>query len=515
MAKAPWTRPAKRVFSSALEGIERVGNRLPDPFMLFVYLFAVLAVVSTVFAALGTTVTIPGTSKPIAIRGLFTGDGAEFLITKMIENFIEFPPLGNVLLMLMAVGVAERTGLLKAVVRAALTRVSGRVLPYAVAFVGFQAHVMSDVSMIVIPPLAALLFREAGRHPVAGLIGGFACVSGGYGAGLLLGSSDALLAGITSKAVDILPMGTGIDTHIAMNWFFTAASGLVLPFVGGWITAHIVEPRLGTYQDIEAGDDEVASGLDPVERRGLRNALITLAVYLLVVFGGWLVPGSPLRGDNGAFVPSPFLSGLVPILFVAFLATGIVYGLSIRAVTSNRDVPRLMADSVKEVAGYIVLIFAVSQFIALFSWTNVGSLLAVKSAEALTALGLTGFGGILLFVALASMLNLFIISGSAMWSLMAPVFIPAFLLLGFEPGLVQAAFRIGDSATQIITPMNPYLLVLLTFVRKYQPGTGLGTLMARLSIYVIPFWVFWAALLAVFYFAEIPVGPGTPIHLPH
>lgn len=228
---------------------------------------------------------------------------------------------------------------------------------------------------------------------------------------------------------------------------------------------------------------------------------------------GTLPSGSPFRGDGGALVPSPLLSGIVLLVFGSFFLPGLAYGIATGAITAGRDVPRLMTEAVRDLAGYIVLIFAIGQFIALFGWTNIGALIAVRGADLLQSIGLTGFAAIVGFVMLASVLNLFLVSASAMWSLLAPVFIPLFLLLGYEPGFVQAAFRIGDSATQIITPMNPYLLVLLGFVRRYEPDAGLGTLMARLFPYVIPFWVVWVLILAAFVVLGIPVGPGTGMRL--
>ncbi|OXM65167.1 MULTISPECIES: AbgT family transporter [Amycolatopsis] len=502
--------PAERV----LGFVERVGNRLPDPFFLFVYLFAALAVITTAVAACHVTVTVPGTTQPVAVKGLFTGEGVRFLLSKLVDNFVTFPPLGNVLVMLLAVGLAERAGLLEAAVRAVFSRAPRWLLPFAVSLVSFQAHVMADAGIIVIPPLAALVFRAAGRHPVAGAVGSFACVTGGYGAGTLLGSYDALLSGLTQKAVTVVPVAVQPQVTMAMNWFFTTAAGLLLPFLGAWLTARVLEPRLGPYTPPEGTAADESAALTPVQRKGLRRAAIVLVAYVVVVAGAWLLPGSPLRGDNGSLISSPLLTGLVLVLFLAFVLAGITYGVTTGTITGPGDVPSMMAEAVKDMAGYIVLILAISQFIAVFTWSNLGTLLAVRGAEFLQSVHLTGFAGILAFVVLVSVLNLFITSGSALWSLVAPVFVPAFMLLGYDPGFVQAAYRIGDSATQIITPLSPYLFVLLTVLRRYEPDVRLGTLIARMSIFVIPFWVVWVGLLAVFYFGDIPFGPGVHVHLP-
>ncbi|MQA97076.1 MAG: AbgT family transporter [Streptosporangiales bacterium] len=499
-----------------LNRVERVGNRLPDPFYLFVWLFVVLAAVSTAIAAFGVTVTIPGTSEALPIKGLISGEGLEYLLDSAVDNFVSFPPLGNIVMMLMAVGVAERTGLLEAVVRATFSRAPAWLLPYALALVCFQAHVMSDVSVIVIPPLAALVFLHAGRHPVAGAIGAFAMVMGGYGAGVLIGSLDALLFGITEETAGIITSVPEPHLHIAMNWFFTAASGMILPFVGAWILAKVVEPRLGTYAPPEGAAAEADDGplVSDAMRAGMRRAGLWTGGYVLIAAIGWLIPGSPLRGEGDAFVPSPLLSGMVPLLFVAFMVAGISYGTGAGTLGGATGVPKKMADAVRDIAPYIVLIFAISQVLGVFEWSNVGTLLAVKAAAGMQAIHMTGFTAILMFVLLASVINLFITSGSAMWSLLAPVFVPAFMLLNYDPAFIQAAFRIGDSATQIISPMNLYVYVALGAIQKYEPELKVGGLIVRLSVFVVPFWVIWAALLGVFYFADLPVGPGNGVHLP-
>jgi aminobenzoyl-glutamate transport protein len=515
-----------RLLDRVLGTIERVGNRLPHPFFLFAALFALLAVVSTVLGAAGARVTVPGTDDTVQVKGMLTGEGVRWLLENLIPNFTGFPSLGTVLLMMMAVGVAERTGLLETAVRATIARAPARVLPYVVAFVACQAHLMSDIAILVIPPLAALTFKNAGRNPVAGLIGGFACVCAGYSAGFTIGALDALYTGITGPAASVLPTGADAPTHILINYFFTATASLLLAGLGGFLIARVLEPRLPrpsgdgspTAEETaggpaSAGEPVTAREVTAREKRGLLLAGLTVAGYAAVVVVTWLLPGSPLRGEGGALVESPVLSGIVPLLFVAFLLASLVYGVTVRAFAKAEDLPRMMSDSVTSMSGYIVLIFAISQVIGVFNWSGVGTLLAVKSASLLESLGLTGFTGIVVFVLLACVLNLFITSGSALWSLMAPVFVPAFMLLGMEPAFTQAAFRIGDSATQMFTPLNPYLFLTLALLRRYEPDAKLGTLMSRLSLFVVPFLVVWLAVLGAFYAFDLPLGPGADIHV--
>ncbi|MFG2344569.1 AbgT family transporter [Streptomyces phaeochromogenes] len=501
--------PLDRVLSL----IERAGNALPNPVVLFSVLFLLLAGASTALDLGGVSVKVPGSDETKHITGLLTGDGVKWLVENLVINFATFPPIGAVLVLIMVVGLCEKTGLLETLMRATLARVPRAVLPYAVALIASQAHMMSDVACIVLPPLAALVFKSAGRHPVAGLIGGFACVTAGYAAGFTVGSLDALYVGITQQAAAVLPAGDGLDIHLLINYFFTAASSLVLAAVGGFLISRVLEPRLGAYEPAGEESDDRDLTLTPVQRRALLRTALVVLVYLAGVLALWLPEGAPLRGEGGAFVPSPLLSGIVPVLFGAFLLAGLTYGFSVKQLTKAEDVTTAVTESVKTMSGYLVMMFVAAQVIALFTWSNVGVLLAVKGAALFDSMGVTGFWAILVFVLLVSCLNLFILSGSALWSLVGPVFVPAFMLMGMSPALTQAAFRIGDSATGVITPMNPYVFLILAMLRQYEPDAKLGTLISRLAIFVVPFMLVWLAILGVFYGFDLPLGPGADIGL--
>lgn len=502
-----------RALDRVLSGIERAGNKLPHPFYLFVGLFVILAVVSTVLADLGTQVTVPGGKKTVVVNGLFSEKGVVWLLENLITNFTSFPTLGTVLMMMMAVGIAEKSGLLEIVVRNTIARAPGWILPYVVALVSCQAHVMSEVSMLILPPLAALAFKAAGRNPIAGLIGSFACVASGYAAGFFVGVLDALYTGITEQAVKIIPGGAAAPTHILINYYFTATASVVLGLIGGFLISRVLEPRLPQPVATDSAEEEIVE-ITSAQRRGMRLSGLAVVAFLAVVVTYWLLPDSPLRGKGGTLVPSPLLSGIVPVLFFTFLIAGVVYGVTARTVTKAADVPKLMAEAVTTLTGYIVLIFAISQVIALFNWSGVGTVLAVNLAGLLKSAGLTGLLGIILFVLLICVLNLFITSGSALWSLVAPVFVPTFMLIGIAPAFTQAAFRIGDSATQMITPMNPYVFLLLAMLQRYEPKAQLGTLMARLSVFFVPFLTLWLVVLSAFYLLGLPLGPGAGIHMP-
>ncbi|MEN5072512.1 AbgT family transporter [Isoptericola cucumis] len=504
-----------------LAAVERVGNRLPEPFTLFLVLFAVIAVASTGMALAGVTVQMPGTDEVVEVKGLFTAVGMTWLTENLGANFVGFPPLVTVLPILMAVGVAEKSGLLPAAVRVVFGSAPRWALAYAVGFVGVLGSVMADTAFIIIPPLAAMVFRAAGRHPVAGLLGGFAAAGAGYSTNILVTSLDALFAGITSSVVQILP-NPGDPVNPLSNWFFNAVSSVVLALLAGFLIDKVLEPRIRRQgvpveQVADDGDDPLASTSAATthdDRRGLRHALLAGLAVAVVMAAAVLVPGSPWRNEDGGFLPeSPLLSSIVFIVFTMFLVPAVAFGRAVGTVRRIEDVPIMFGQALRDMIGFVVLAFVLGQFIALFNWSGVGQWIAVSGASALESVGLTGYGAILGFLVVASLLNPFIISGSALWTLMAAVFVPMFALIGYEPGFVQAAFRVGDSATQIITPLNPYMIVLLTFLRRWEPEAGLGTVMARLLPFTVCFWVVWAAILTAFFFLDLPVGPGNGIFL--
>lgn len=509
-----------------LAGVERVGNRLPDPFILFLLLFGIVAVASTAMAWANVSVTVPGSDEATRIRGLFTAEGMSWLTTTLGENYLGFPPLATVLPILLAVGVAEKSGLLAAMIRRAFGAAPRWALPYAVGLVGVAGSIMADAAFVVIPPLAALVFKAAGRHPVAGLLGGFAAAGAGYSTSMLVTSLDALFAGITTAVTGALP-NPGAPVNPLSNYFFNVASSGVLILAAGFLIDKVLEPRLvkqsvprSETEEEDAGADGGAASevldpnLTPVERRGLRWALVLGALVAGLIAAAALVPNSPWRNEDGGFLPSsPLLSSIVFIVFVMFVVPGLVYGRITGTMPGARDIPRVMGQSIKEMSGFLVLAFVLGQFIALFNWSGIGNWIAVAGASGLESIGLTGYPAILAFIVLASLLNLFIISGSAMWTLMAAVFVPMFALLGYEPAFVQAAFRVGDSATQVLTPLNPYMIVLLTMLRRYEPSAGLGTVISRMLPFTVVFWIAWVAVLTVFYVFNLPLGPGNGIFI--
>jgi aminobenzoyl-glutamate transport protein len=363
---------------------------------------------------------------------------------------------------------------------------------------------------VLLVPLAALIFAAAGRHPIAGMAAAFAGVSGGYSANLFLGTVDPLLSGLTQEAARIVEPGYLVNP--ACNYYFMAASTFVITAAGWLVTDRIVEPRLGPWKDTggaAAPKDATLRPLDGAERRGLRFAAIVAVVFTTALLLGTVPSDGFLRDpDTGSLLHSPFLSGIVALIFLAGALLGIAYGIGARTIRSDADVMRGMSKSMETLASYMVLVFFAAQFVAFFNWTNLGLIVAVEGASTLKASGLSGIPLMIGFILLTGFLNLFMGSASAKWAIMAPIFVPMFQILGYTPELTQAAYRVGDSTTNIISPMMSYFALIIAFFQRYQRSAGIGTLVATMLPYTIAFLVCWSALLGLWMAFGWPLGPG-------
>ncbi|MET3696898.1 aminobenzoyl-glutamate transport protein [Bacillus oleivorans] len=493
-----------------LNGIERVGNKLPDPFFIFIYLVAFVILLSWAVGSMGVTVEHPGTGEELPIKSLISEEGLVYILSSMLDNFTGFAPLGLVLTMMLGIGLAEKVGLLETAIKRSILNAPKSFVTYAVIFIGILGNLASDASFVLIPPLAAMVFHAVGRHPLAGLAAGFAGVGSGFTANLFVAGTDALLAGISTEAAKNAGLGEIVVTPVD-NWYFMIASVFVLSIVGAFITEKIIEPRLGTYK---GKAEKALEEANPLEMKGLRNSAIAGIVYLGLVALALFWPDSPLRNEDGGIVPSPFLDNIIPIILFFFISVGVAYGVTVKKITSTKDIPKYMSEAIKDMSGYIVLIFAASQFISYFNWTNLGTWVAVNGAEFLTSINMTGLPVVIGFSILVSILNLIIFSGSALWALLAPVFIPMFMLLDYHPAFIQAAYRIAESTTNVITPLNPYILIVLAFMQEYDKKAGLGTLISLMLPYTIIFFAIWLVLLIVFALLGIPFGPGIGVYLP-
>lgn len=495
---------APGVTGRMLRGIERVGNRLPHPFYLFLILAGLVAVASAIAAAAGATTLDPATDEVVPVQSLLSPEGAVYALTSAIDNFVAFPPFGLIITVMLGIGVAERLGLLSAFMRGAVLAAPRSLVTVVVVVVSLMGNLASDSAMVIIPPLAAAAFLAAGRHPLAGFITSYAAVVAGFSANVIIAGTDVLLSGITTSSAQIVDPAAQV-TPLA-NWFFMSASTVILAIAITITCQRFLEPRLGPWRgEVEAGDTKP---LERAERRGLLAAGIAVVVFVGLVATAALVPGSPLQGEGGQLLRSPFMDGLPIFLLLLFLVVGVTYGLAAGTLTRWSQVPEMMVESVKELVPFIVVIFTAAQAIAWFSWSKLGLLVATSGAEALGAAGLDGVGGLMLFSLFVILPALLLASGSALWTLLGPIFVPMFMLNGIDPAAVQAAFRIADSATNPLVPMNPMLPVILGLMQRWAPKGGLGTLFSLVLPFTIVIFVVWLLQLLVWGLAGLPFGPG-------
>ncbi|MBS3681248.1 AbgT family transporter [Ornithinibacillus massiliensis] len=503
----------KGLFQSSLDRIELVGNKLPHPATLFAILALLVILLSAALQPLNISVEHPGEEgTTVEINNLLSAEGIQYIFTNMTSNFIGFAPLGVVLLTMLGIGVAERTGLISALLRGFVLSVPNRFITLGLVFAGIMSSVASDAGYVVLPPLGALIFAAIGRHPLAGLAAAFAGVSGGFSANLLLSGTDAMLGELTIAAAAIIDPAYAETMNIAMNWLFIGVSVFVLTFVGAWVTERIVEPRLGTYK----GDQkEELEGLQAIEKKGLIWASITVVIGIVLALLLVVPPNAPMRGLEGdameQIIRSPFMSSLVPIIAILFFIPGITYGIVTKSIRSDKDVASQMSDTMASMGTFIVLAFTAGQFVAYFNETNIGLVIGVYGADFLGSVNLTGIPLLILFILITAFINLFIGSASAKWAMMAPVFVPIMMQLGYSPELTQMAYRIADSSTNIISPLMTYFAIIIAFAQKYDKKMGIGTLISTMVPYSIFFLISWMIMLIVWMLLGLPLGPGGPL----
>lgn len=516
--------------------IEKIGNKLPDPFWLFVILGGLVLVSSFIFNKLGLSATDPETGEPVEIVNLLSSEGLKDILSGVVDNYVTFPPLGLIITVMLGVAVAEHSGLISAVVRATVSRVGPKTLTFVVALAGVTGSVASDAVYVILIPLGAVSFRAVGRSPIVGAMVAFAASSAGFNSSLVLNITDVLLGGISTSAAHIVD-----DKYFVSplaNYFFVAVSAVVLALIITAVTELYMNKRaqdLVNHDEIDYsevtfntgrdGDDELAGDvpqekitaalkLDVDEARALGTTAIVAVIMTAIYFALLFVPGSPLQGEGGEVMSSPLITAVAVPIGAAFLILGLVYGLGIKSIKKASDVPDFMARGLKTLLPMMVLFFAVSQFLAWFKASNLGAWTAIKGAELLQKADLPPlllFGA---FVILVALVNLFITSGSAQWALMAPIVVPMFMYVGFSPEVTQMLFRIGDSPSNIITPMSPYFALALTFLQRYYKKAGIGTLMSLALPYSIAMLVGWFLFFALWWMIGLPLGPGTPMDYP-
>ncbi|HHV78545.1 MAG TPA: AbgT family transporter [Firmicutes bacterium] len=499
----------KSLFFRFLDFIERVGNQLPDPLTLFAILAVAVLIISYFAGRAGLSVIHPGTGKPVAAVNLLTADGIRKILASAVTNFTGFPPLGLVLVIVLGVGLAEGSGLFAALLRKVVLSTPTWLATWVIVFMGIQLNAAGDSGFVVLPPVAGAVYASFGRHPLVGMMAGYAAVAAGFSANLTVNSLDALIAGITQSSARLLD--PNIVVNPAVNWYFLAVSSFVLTVAGVLVTERIVEPRFGRYQ----GSSEKLEPLKPEEEKALKAAGIWTLVYIAIIVALCIPPNGLLRNPKtgSLIVDSGLMNGLVPLVTLLFFIPGYVYGKKAGTIKTDHDLAKLLNQSMATMGGYIVLAFVIGQFIAYFNWSNLGLILAISGANFLKSIGLTGLPLMLGFIVLSTLINLFVGSASAKWSVLGPVFVPMLMLLGYSPAFTQVAYRIGDSCTNAITPLLPYFVILLGFAKKYDENIGMGTLIAGMLPYSIVFLIVWCVLFTIWTLLGLPLGPGGSIFL--
>jgi aminobenzoyl-glutamate transport protein len=496
----------------ALDVVERVGNRLPDPVTLFLIMILLVMVASWLAVLAGAGAVHPGTQEAIVPVNLFSGEQVRRILTEMPRTFATFPPLGLVLVVMLGIGVAERSGLIETALKAFVRSVPPRLITASIVLAGMLSSIAVDAGYVVLIPLGAVIFHGVGRHPIAGLAAAFAGVSGGFSANLLLTSLDPLLAGFTTPAAQMLdPQYVVFPTA---NWYLMAALVPLFTLAGTFVTDRILEPRLGAYTGEAVSADLADEGLLPEQKRGLLAAALVVLLTLIGVVLLSVPEGAPLRDPEGELLVqriTPLLNSIVALILFFFFLPGLVYGMVTRTIRSDRDVSRMLSDTMATMGAYIVLAFVAAHLVAFFSWSNLGVITAISGASFLQSVGFTGIPLIVSFVLVSSVLNLFIGSASAKWAIMAPIFVPMLMLMGYSPELTQGAYRIGDSFSNILTPLLPYFPLVIVFAQKYDREIGIGTIISAMLPYSIAFGVVAILLLVVWMLLGLPLGPGAPL----
>ena len=500
-----------------LGGIEVVGNKLPDPSMLFLLSLVIVWILSALLSNFTfTSVVDPRTDAPLIINNLLTGSALADFLSQMVGIFTGFAPLGVVLVAMLGVGVADEAGYFNTGIKLLLAKTSVKFLTPVVVLVGLLSHSAVDAGYVLVIPLGGVIFYAAGRHPLAGIAAAFAGVSGGFSANPLPSALDPLLQGFTQPAAQILD--SDVLVNPLCNYFFTSMSSVLIVALGWFITDRVVEPRLKrkTAVDQDAEQAPEMQTIDARERRGLWWATTVMGLGLVVLVLT-LIPGqSPFRDASGSLnsFQAPIMQSIVPLIFLLFLVPGVVYGFLAGAFKNSKDMVDAMTKAMHGMSYYIVMAFFCALFVHAFGVSNIGALLALKGASLLQALALPGPVTIFGIIFLTAFVNLFVGSASAKWALLAPIFVPMLMQVGISPELTQTAYRIGDSSSNIITPLMPYFPLVVVYCQRYVKKTGIGTLTSFMLPYSITFIVIWTAFLILYWLLGIPLGLGAAYTYP-
>nr|WP_198044610.1 AbgT family transporter [Lysinibacillus timonensis] len=499
----------KGFFLKSLDRIEKLGNKLPDITTLFIIITIIILIASWFFNLIGWKAINPTNNETIAVTNLLNGDGMVRILTEAVSNFMNFPPLGMVLVAMLGVGLAESTGMISAVMRKTVLSAPQFLILPIIALVGIVGNAAADAAFVVLPPIAAMLFLAIGKNPIAGLAAGYASVATGFSANLILNVLDVAVAGFTQSAAVIAD--PNFVASPAMNYYFTIVSTFVLIPVVVFVNNKLVEPRLGAYVGDYKGE---SSELTIEEKRGLKWAGWAFLAFVIVLVAVTLPENSFMRdSETGSITSGPFMKAIIPIILLTFFIPALAYGFGAKVLKNDKDIADHLSKTLAGLSYYILLSFIAAQMIAYFSWSNLGPVIAINGAEWLQNIGFEGLPLLIIFIIFCATINLLIASATAKWAMLAPVFVPMFMYLGYNPAVTQMAYRIGDSITNTITPMLAYFAILLMVAQKYDKNMKIGTLISILIPYTIMFGIVWIIFFAIWYLLGLPLGPGYGVHL--
>ena len=508
------------LYNRCLNGIERVGNGLPHPVVLFAIFALAVVIISAVCAALGVSATgklvSGGELKETTVTAvsLLTKEGLAYMFTTAVNNFTTYAPLGMVLVAMLGVGVAEQSGMINTLLKNVVRVTPKKLLTPMIVFLGIMSNVASDAGYVILIPLGAMMFRACGRHPIAGLAAAFAGVSGGFSANLVVGTLDPLLAGISEAAA--VMVDSAYKVQVMGNYFFMCASTVLLTILGTIITDKVVEPRLGTYSgELEGDEDESLITVTDKEKKSLRNAGIAALIFVGLIVAACIPADSFFRNADGQLLGNtPLINSIVVLIALLFFIPGTVYGLSVGTFKDNKDVANAMGKAMSSMGAFLALAFVSAQFIKYFEYTKLGTIIALSGAAFLKSINIGLIPLAVIFVIFSAFMNLFMGSASAKWNILAPVFVPMFMLMGYSPELCQLIYRIGDSCTNIITPMMTYYAVIIIFAQRYDKKAGIGTITATMLPYSVCFLICWTIFMIIWLTAGLPIGIATSIFYP-
>ncbi|MBR0186411.1 MAG: AbgT family transporter [Synergistaceae bacterium] len=509
----------RSLFEKFIRAIEVIGNKFPHPFWLFVVLSVILFALSYWLAGKEVTYMVSKagkiTEQTVAVANLVSYESIRTFFAGFVKTYVNFAPLGLILTMMLGIGLVEQTGMISALMHKTILGAPRALVTAVIALVGINANLASDAGIIFTPVIAGAVFKALGRNPWVGIAAGYAAGCGGFTANLFIAGTDALLSGITTTAIEGVPyIPEGTPTHPLINWYFMIAATFVLTFLTVWVTERYTVKMLGDNDTGNDAEELRKHAVTPEENRGLFCALIALIAYIALIVWYTYPEGSLFRNPaDGALLPrSPLLSSVMPLLFGLFFVIGIAYGIGAGVIKKGEDVPKLMQKGLVGSTGFMVVVLPASLFVELFRMSHFDTILSVTGAEFLKSMNLGGIPLLVLFIILVTFLNMFMISGSAKWLILAPIFVPMFAGVGFSPALTQVAYRIGDSTTNIISPLSYYLPVMIGLLEQYKPSddteVGIGTVISMAMPYSLFYLAGFTVLLIVWYMLGIPLGPG-------